>query len=853
MNRTVFMDRNVRRTGCWLSLALLAVVATVGRAQFAIPTQDQLQGFKGGDQGERSPVSVKAVFTAPAADKPARLYITAEIEPGWHTYSITMGKGGPITSKIKLPESKEYRLLEEFTAAPPPEIHLYPEFAGVIVEEHKGRVTWHAPIELAAGVDPAKLKIAGQFYHQVCNEVCLPPKDLPFTATLGPAPQLPGGEPTKPRAKPQEPAKPQAQARQGTGVYKHAASHATIRGVLQPKVVAPGETLQLTLRAEPDQQWHIYPLAGVADQASKPTIIVLTQTNGWTASKPHTDSLPVERPSEVTGEPNQVYHEEPVTWTVEIQVPRDAQAGTYTLAGMIGYQTCWPANCDLPRAARFEAAIEVAAASTPGEVPLYFEDGSYNEAAKLAKGEALPAAAASRSATSNTAAPLAGGLSLEEIQRNLTASADKDKSSLVVWMFFGFLGGLILNLMPCVLPVIGLKVLSFVEQSGHARRRVLLLNIWYSLGMIAVFLVLATLAVVAGLGWGEQFGNDAFNITLAAIVFAMGLSFLGVWEIPIPGFVGGEKANELAAKEGVAGAFSKGVITTVLATPCTGPFLGSSLAWALRQPPHVTYLLFTCVGLGMASPYLLIGAFPRLVRFLPKPGAWMDTFKQMMGFVLLGTVVFLMTFIDAKFIVPTVALMFGIWAGCWWIGRTPGYAEAGVRLRAWLGGTTFAMLIGLISFNLLAGPSKAVLPWKPYTLETLAELADQKKTVMVDFTANWCLVCKTLKSTVLDTEPVRKTVDSNKVVPLLADWTDTDPEIKKMLTALGSESLPVLAIFPAGRPNHPIVFREPYTRSMLIKALEEAGPSLDVFSMPVANPSTPAPNTSQPPIASTRS
>ena len=147
------------------------------------------------------------------------------------------------------------------------------------------------------------------------------------------------------------------------------------------------------------------------------------------------------------------------------------------------------------------------------------------------------------------------------------------QTSMGLNILMGFLGGLILNLMPCVLPVIGLKILSFLEQSGHSRRHALVLNVWYSLGLLSVFLVLATLAVTLGFGWGQLFGYNGFNVTLAAIVFAMGLSYLGVWEVPIPGFVGRGKTVELAEKEGFAGAFSKGVLTTILATPCSAPFL----------------------------------------------------------------------------------------------------------------------------------------------------------------------------------------------------------------------------------------------------------------------------------------
>src|SRR5262249_43996382 len=160
-----------------------------------------------------------------------------------------------------------------------------------------------------------------------------------------------------------------------------------------------------------------------------------------------------------------------------------------------------------------------------------------------------------------------------------------------------------------------------------------------------------------GLSWGGQFGSTGFTVTLAAIVFAMALSLLGVWEIPIPGFFGSGAIQDVAAKEGPFGAFVKGAITTVLATPCTGPFMASAIAWAVTQSMATTLTVFGALGLGMAFPYLVIGVFPELLRFLPKPGAWMETFKQVTGFILLGTVVFILSFMEPTAVVPTIALL----------------------------------------------------------------------------------------------------------------------------------------------------------------------------------------------------
>ncbi|HEX5446048.1 MAG TPA: cytochrome c biogenesis protein CcdA, partial [Pirellulales bacterium] len=439
-------------------------------------------------------------------------------------------------------------------------------------------------------------------------------------------------------------------------------------------------------------------------------------------------------------------------------------------------------------------------------------------------------------------------------------------NSLFLWMATGCLAGLILNIMPCVLPVIGLKLLSFVEQSGHHRGQAFLLNVWYSLGIIAVFLVLATLPVAGRLwfnthfAWGQQFAYDPFNITLTAVVFVMALSFLGVWEIPIPGFVGGGKAGELAAKEGFAGAFTKGAITTVLATPCGGPLLAPALGYAVTEPPLITYAMFISIGLGMASPYLLIGAFPRLIRFLPKPGAWMDTFKQMMGFVLLGTVVLLMSFIRWPAMVPTLALLMGLWAGCWWIGRTPLYADLPVKARAWAAAVVFASLIGVMAFRWIApkmeerfnqyvaavgggvmeSPSDLSaeqsslpaddhhLPWRRFSSNELRRLTAEGKTVMVDFTADWCLTCKTLEATVLNTQGTKEWVMKNGVVTMVADmtrWPEAESDLLSKLTP--GSSIPVLAIFPAERPNQPIVLTGFYTQATLFEKLKEAGASKD--------------------------
>ena len=653
-----------RSTVILLALASLTVaLPAVGQPNAGPPDISGGSLFGSASAEAKKVVAVQAQFTASTADAPARLYVTATIAPGWHIYSITQPPGGPITTKIEVNPSPDFRLSGEFHPSVPPDAKKDPVFDNLMVETHHGTVIWSRPLELTPGVDPAKLAIQGKITFQACDaNSCLPPTPKDFTATL-------------------------------------------------------------------------------TDRTRLPNVVL---------------------PAAGTGQ----------------EVPATAQA--------------------------------------------VFDPS----ALQIAENDEL------------------------------------QKTSMGLVLAMGFLGGLILNLMPCVLPVIGLKILSFLEQSGHSRGHAFALNIWYSLGMLSVFLVLATLAVTLGLGWGQLFSYPAFNVTLAAVVFVMGLSFLGVWEISIPGFVGRGKAVELAEKEGFAGAFSKGILTTILATPCSAPFLASALTWAVSQPPAKTYAVFTAVGLGMASPYLLIGAFPSLLGFLPKPGQWMDTFKQVMGFVLLGTVVFVLTFIPLALVIPTVGFLFGLWAACWWIGRTSLTADLGTKAGAWLTAATIATAVGMVTFGWLSGVmqgyfDRAVeqaianqmigvqvengavvttvkpmltkngkhLPWQPFTPRVLQEAVASGATVMVDFTADWCLTCKTLEATVLSSQEVRDTVQASRIVTLRADWTHGQPEVTKMLKLLGSKQVPVLAIFPAGRANTPVVMRGFYTPQALLDVLKAAGPS----------------------------
>jgi len=827
--------RSIRLRGCTVAtcawLALAGFSPLWAQKKFLEDLKLDPAATAGADE---EAVTVSASFTVDPDDRTGKLSITAEMGPGYHIYSITQADGGPIRTKIKLAANNGFELTGDFMPTEPPAMHLDTiAFPGVNLEEHEGTVIWTAPIHLAEGVDPAKLAIAGKVYAQDCN----PPMDFPFKATLATvtpsarkANSLASGG--NQRSGERAVAAPSARRVNATkGLMAEDAAdigeytkdkQVTFRAYLEPKVVEPGGKLRLVVTAEPNQEgfWHIYAAGDdVRANGNKPTLIVVSKESGLVATTPKADLAPIDDEDGTLA-----YYDEPVTWTTELTVPKDAKLGKFDLIGIIGYQTCnktadgRPGSCLQPTAVGFEATVTVGREVVEGRLPVTFTGKrSYDDATTALGGDEV---------SPKSPAPARDGA------RSAPVAVAEGHASLWATLAAALAGGLILNLMPCVLPVIGLKVMSFVEQGGQDRRRVLLLNVWYSLGILAVFMALATLPVLFRLfwntqfKWGQHFTSLEFNVAITSLIFVMALSFLGVWEIPIPGFVGSGKANDLAAQEGFAGAFLKGMLTTVLATPCSGPFLGAVFAFAVAQPPAITYLTFGCIGLGMASPYLLLGVFPGWIRFLPKPGAWMDTFKQMMGFVLLGTVVWLFRNIDRDYFIPSLAFLFGLWFAFWWIGRTPLYADLRLRVRAWIVGAGVSALAGLISFVLIA-PKPELIDWKPFSIAALKDSTSAGKTVLVDFTAVWCATCQVNEAFVLNTHDVHDLIEKYEVVPLRADWSKPSPEIEKMLEALKRASIPLCVIFPAGRPKEPIVLPDLITKKQVIDALRQAGPSMD--------------------------
>jgi thiol:disulfide interchange protein len=840
-----------------LLVGLMPVTATAqlppgGAADdFSDGADTPLGGF--GDFGLGSPaaaqeVTLFAAFTEGTNGQPARLFVTADMAPEWHVYSITQPPGAVKPTTIKLTASNDFQLLGEFRPDHKPEVREVEVFP-VPLEEHYNSVTFSAPIRLAAGVDPAQLQIQGEMDGMVCHDErgCVPLAlvDTKFEARLATGSDAQSLLALVPRPDPAE-SSADAESQPGTAdasgpaageaEYRASGTHVVLSGHLQPRTVPAGTPATLVLTATSDPDWHIYAYAErpASKSSLNPTLLFLQQPAGWTLSGVETPAVPVEDKSD----PDHVvrYHEMPVTWSATIQVPPATPPGDYQVSGLIAYQSC-STVCDRPVAAQFSGTVRVGPQIVPGYSPLSFvaAEQRYKQVASLVGGDTgSDEQVQTPVVPDDAAAASAAGTQFDASQ--VETQEVVEASSIGMALLFAFLGGLILNIMPCVLPVIGLKILSFFEQAGQSRSRAFWLNVWYSAGMLSVFMVLAAFGVTLS----QMFTERLFGIIMAAVVFAMALSLMGLWELQVPSFLGSGKAQKLTQQEGVGGAFFKGIITTLLAIPCGAPLLSPAVKWAGEQvqagAPQNVYLAFGVIGLGMATPYLIIGAFPELLRFLPKPGAWMETFKKAMGYFLLVAVVWILYFVPLADGIPTIALLFGIWLACWLVGRVPITASGSAKAVSWAAALLVIGLTYFTSFHWVLRPAMEARiarltdrdpDWQPFTRARFDELVAANQTVLVDFTADWCLTCKTLEHTVLKTDQAKSVFAEHGVVTMVADWTDGDKEVTEMLDALGGRQVPVVAIFPAGDPARPIILRGWYNKQSLADAIRQAGPSAD--------------------------
>jgi len=433
------------------------------------------------------------------------------------------------------------------------------------------------------------------------------------------------------------------------------------------------------------------------------------------------------------------------------------------------------------------------------------------------------------------AAPGTGGLAQvansREAEQNpmIQAPNSKETSGLAGTLVLAFFGGLILNLMPCVFPVLGIKILGFVNQAGADRRKVTLHGLVFSLGVLLSFWILAgaLLALRAGgrqLGWGFQLQEPGFVFALAVFLLIFALNLTGLFEVGLSATGAGAS---LQMKHGYTGSFFTGVLATVVATPCSAPFLAPALGAAFSQSFSAaeSFVLFTAIAVGLALPYLGLSIFPQAVRLLPRPGAWMETFKQLMSFPLFATVGWLIWVLAGQTKDDDYALLFIVFGlvlvamSAWVYGRWTQHGGSAGRRRF-----GYALSAAVLAAGVAAGfpvRSAREIVWQPWSPETVQQLRAEGKTLYVDFTARWCATCQSNKAVVFSSPKVRAALKRQRVVLLKADWTSRDPRITEALGSFNRSAVPLDLVYAPHR-TEPIILPELLSPDIVCAALKQA-------------------------------
>jgi len=391
------------------------------------------------------------------------------------------------------------------------------------------------------------------------------------------------------------------------------------------------------------------------------------------------------------------------------------------------------------------------------------------------------------------------------------------------------LGGLILNLMPCVFPVIGLKIMGFVKQSGEDRKIIALHGLVFSLGVLVSFGVLSgilfAIRAVRPIGWGYQLQDPWVVLSLLVLMFVLALNMFGVFEL---GTSATSIGGSLQSKQGLSGSFFSGVLATVVATPCSGPFLGYALAVAITLPAFQFFLAFTAMATGLALPYLVLSAFPVLLEYLPRPGAWMESFKQAMSFLLFATAGYLLWvyagLIDLDHVLGPIFGLSAIALAAWIYGRwnlphrTPRTRRIALVLTLVFAAAGIFLALPPKSPDPADASATPVLNWEPWSQARVDIMLEKATPVYIDFTAQWCATCQFNKARAYTSEVVAL-MRKKGVVTLKADKTKPNPQVEEALRKLGRTAIPVNVLLAPGKD--PVILPALLSPNDLLEALRK--------------------------------
>lgn len=564
----------------------------------------------------------------------------------------------------------------------------------------------------------------------------------------------------------------------------------------------PGASVRLAARVTIEDGWHVNSHTPSYDYLI-PTVLRLEFSEDLGVEPTMTYPGHSMQQFEFTDEPIAVY-DGVVTIVAEFDLPADMANGPLGLAGKLHYQACDHHQCLPPTDARVEIELVVGPGGEPAHQDAFTAGG---------------AASAGITETAETDA--------------VASAPEVEETSFALILLLALAGGLLLNAMPCVLPVLSIKVFGLIKSGGLGRSHLVVGSLATVGGILISFWFLAGAAIgmkLAGeaVGWGIQFQQPGFVTFLAVVVLLFTLNMWGLFEINLPRSL--MALSGASMREGLGGHFLSGLFATLMATPCSAPFLGTAVGFALAQSPLFIFLIFTAIGLGLGLPYLLLAAVPAFARFMPRPGSWMVTFKHVMGFLLAATVVWLFYVLAAQVSAEYLAfIQFSLLAlalFAWLVQHIESAKKLG-RLMASAGAVAAG---GLAIFLAITGPAPATAgaensahhEWLTFDEKEAERLSrEEGRYVFIDVTADWCLTCKANERLVLETTEVAEAFAEHDVVPMKADWTNRDDSITAFLAQYGKGAVPFYVLYrPHGAPPHP--FGELLSKKAILQVLEES-------------------------------
>jgi len=735
--------------------------------------------------GPKAKVSLAPSVEDVVAGRAFDVGVLFELQPEWHIYWKNSGDSG-------LPPVLKWSLPPGFSAGEPrfpvPRRHYSP--GDIETNILAGEPMLLVEITPPTTINAEKVALAADVVYLVCAENCIR-EEAKVSAELGVRPS--GAEPV--------PANQALFKRAYRALPQAASKYLEVRPTLSPPALRPGEPFEILLNVAIKPRLHI--------QSHKPALPSLIPAEVF-VEKSEALELgdanypdPKKRKDRYLGELTE--YEGNFTIRVPGSVRPDSPDVPSAIAGVFAYQACNDeGNCFPPEAVRFEAK---------------------------------PAAGAAQGALDPDAA-----VPIPSATQNEGFDGFFRRFGIVGLLAACFLYGLFINATPCVLPLLSIKVLGFVQQAHESRRRTALIGLAFGAGVVVFFVLLGLLAAR---GKNILMYPQAV-IVLGGVILALALSMLGVYTLQVP-----TAATSLEARihsEGIWASFGKGALAPVLGFACTGPLLFGAWGWAIQQPPLTAILSFVFAGLGMASPYMLLGANPKWLSFLPRPGNWMVTFERIMGFLLLGMVVWMIhpltVQIGATGLEWTLVFYVAIGVACWLLGRVKitmsdlerwRYRGAAATVIVIAAGVIYGAIYPIekgaaeakkMRLALLNGPaaqSSDEIAWRLWSPESVEQTVREGRIAFVDFTAAYCTVCKANKFAAIDTPEVREKLYEVGAVAFQADFSDGDPQIADVLQEYNRPGVPLNLIYPPGRPNSPIVLTPNLTKEYLLEKLAEAG------------------------------